>query len=400
VLTVEEDTFSQKDETLTHEIPQEVNVYKAKTYEPFNLYKKFTGKEKDAPLIASETVSTKNVPPRRIAHRLSIWIRMNLFIPDARIGWYFSAVRKGLEILQNEKVERIVSIGPPHTTHIIGKKLSAKSKLPHIPVFIDPWVDISYYRNFKRNRFTLAIDNHLEKSVLKNAASVIFITETMREDYAKKYNFVKGKSNVLYWGYSEEDFRSLPPGPSQSPADPEESYDLSKQEAVEKIILHAGNIFSYQNPANFWVQIKKKINSGNKIKLKFIGTVDPEIKESIAKAGLKEVTEHAGFLPYKIMLGEVCNADFLLVCATEPRHVPGKLFEYLRAGRPIIAFGDKNEEVKKIINEANAGMMFSYNENGEEFFRDYYSFKTNEDYIKTYERKEISKSFSDILNRM
>ncbi len=65
------------------------------------------------------------------------------------------------------------------------------------------------------------------------------------------------------------------------------------------------------------------------------------------------------------------KASYLLVSATEPRHVPGKLFEYLRAGKPIIAFGDGNEEVKKILTEANAGMMFSYNESGEEFFKNY-----------------------------
>ena len=76
------------------------------------------------------------------------------------------------------------------------------------------------------------------------------------------------------------------------------------------------------------------------------------------------------------MLKEMMKASYLLVCATEPRHVPGKLFEYLRACKPIIAFGDGNEEVKKILAEANAGMMFSYEESGEEFFRIYSSFKT------------------------
>ena len=62
-------------------------------------------------------------------------------------------------------------------------------------------------------------------------------------------------------------------------------------------------------------------------------------------------------------------ADMLLVCSSEPRHVPGKLFEAMRTGNPIIAFGDNNEEVKHILKEANAGMMFRYDENVEEFFR-------------------------------
>jgi glycosyltransferase involved in cell wall biosynthesis len=382
VLTVDEDTFSQKDETLINEVPKEVKVFRAKSFEPFHIYKRFTGKEKNEQLVASETISTKN---KSFAHRLSIWIRMNLFIPDARAGWYFPAVKKGLELLKKEKIDAIVSIGPPHTTHLIGKKLSVKYKLPHIPVFIDPWVDISYYRNFKRSKLTLRIDNRMEKSVLKNAAAVVFVTKTMRKDYESKYSFVKGKSNVLYWGYSEEDFKGIERG---------------KKSNEEKTIVHAGNIFSYQNPVKFWGQINKEIDSGNKLKLKFIGSVDPAIKDSINEAGLNEITEYAGFLPYKKMLEEVCIADFLLVCATEPRHVPGKLFEYLRAGRPIITFGNDNQEVKEIIKRSNAGMMFSYNESGEEFFSKCSSFKTDEEYIRRFERKSITSEFGSILNSL
>ena len=212
VLTVDEDTFTQKDETFLNEIPSEVKVIRAKSLEPFNVYKKLIGKSKDDQLIASETISTKN---KSLGHRLSVWIRMNLFIPDARVGWYFPAVKAGLSLLKKEKVDAIVSIGPPHTAHLIGKKLSSKFSLPHIPVFIDPWVDISYYRNFKRSKFTLSIDNHLEKSVLQNAAAIVFVTKTMKKDYEKKYPFISEKSNVLYWGYSEEDL-SLPLSPKGS----------------------------------------------------------------------------------------------------------------------------------------------------------------------------------------
>ncbi len=384
VLTAEEDTFSQKDETFLNEIPAEVNVVRARSYEPFELYKRVTGKGKDEQLVASETISKKN---NSLAHRLSIWIRMNLFIPDARVGWYFPAIGTGSDLLLNEKVDAIVSIGPPHSAHLIGKKLSTKFNLPHIPVFIDPWVDISYYRNFKRNSITLSLDNHLEKSVLHNAAQIVFVTETMKQDYEKKYPLIKNKSTVLYWGYSEEDF-CLPPGKS-----------FTEDENL-KVILHAGNIFDYQNPKNFWARIKIEIDQGRKIKLVFIGTVSPEIKHTIIDAGLGPFTEYKGFLPYKEMLGEMMKANYLLVCATEPRHVPGKLFEYLRAGKPIIAFGNGNEEVKKILEVANAGKIFSYDESGEEFFNVSESFKTDAVVVKSFERGNIAKHFAALLSKV
>lgn len=384
VLTVDEDTFTQKDETFLDEISDKIKVVKAKSYEPFNLYKKVVGKKRDEQLVASETISKKN---NSIAHRLSIWIRMNLFIPDSRIGWYFPAIKSGTRCLENEKFDSIVSIGPPHTTHLVGKKLSVRFNIPHIPVFIDPWVDISYYKNFKRSSITLSLDNHLEKSVLNNAAAVVFVTNTMNEDYIKKYSFLKNKSTVLYWGYSEEDFENL------------NDYVLPKQERVE-IILHSGNIFDHQNPKHFWPALKREIEKGKNLKLVFIGTVSPEIKQSITDSGIDSFTEYKGFLPYKQMLNEMIKANYLLVCASEPRHVPGKLFEYLRASKPIIAFGNGNAEVRKIISDANAGIIFSYDESGEEFFRKSQLFKIELDIVRKFERKRISEEMSRILKNI
>lgn len=380
VLTIEDDTFSDKDESFLKQIAEDLKVVKTKAFEPFNFYKKFTGKEKDSKLIASETISTRN---KSLAHRLSIWIRMNLFIPDARIGWYFPAVKGGTNFINNEKIDAIVSVGPPHTAHLIGKKLSVKYKLPHIPIFIDPWIDIAYYKNFKRNRLTLTIDNRLEKTVLQNAASAVFITETMKKDYQKKYPFLKDKSHVLYWGYSEDDFNGI---------------EFKENTGSEKVLAHAGNLFSYQNAAKLWQQVKKEIDTGNLVRLKFIGTVDNEIVKSISSAGLDPHTDYLGFLPYQEMLTEICNADFLLVCATEPRHVPGKLFEYLRAGKPIIAYGDNNEEVKRILEESNAGMMFGYEENGEKFFTNYPNLKPSQGNIAKFNRIIISEAMSKILD--
>jgi glycosyltransferase involved in cell wall biosynthesis len=307
---------------------------------------------------------------------------MNLFIPDSRMGWYWPAVAAGSKILNQEKIGAIVTIGPPHTTHIIGKKLSKKFNVPHVPVFIDPWVDIVYYKNFNRNRVTLKIDNHLEKSVLENAKAIVFVTETMKNDYLDKYKFLIDKSQVLYWGYNEEDF---------------EKVTFNKEERETKILVHAGNIFSYQNPTNFWKEIKKNKESGNKINIKFIGTVDTDIKNTITESGLDDVTEYLGFLPYYEMLREICKADFLLVCATEPRHVPGKLFEYIRTGNSIIAFGDDNDEVIKLLDQSNSGMMFNYRETGEEFFKKYNTLVPNTDYIKQFDRKKISEKLSKIL---
>jgi glycosyltransferase involved in cell wall biosynthesis len=381
ILTIKEEKFSHPDYSLLKGLDPSIKTIRTKTWEPFDIYKKFTGKSKDAQLVASETISTTN---KKLSHRISIWIRMNLFVPDARAGWYPYGVKGGKEFLKNEKVDAIVSIGPPHSTHLIGRRLSLDFSIPHFPVFIDPWVDIVYYKNFKRNPLTLKLDNYFEKKVLENAKGVVFVTASMQENYLTKYPFLKEKSKVFYWGYTEESFKGV---------------TVEPRTKNEEIILHAGNIFDYQDVPMFWKRVKEEIEKGRKLKLKFLGTVSPGIKNSIASAGLSDHTEYTGFLPYEDMLKEMMKADFLLVCATEKRHVPGKLFEYMRTGIPVIAFGHDNDEVNNILLNAGGGRLFSYTEDGSEVLDNQEKYHSSLDEIKKFDRRNIAREFTIILNK-
>lgn len=382
VLTVDEDSFSHKDESLLNEIDPKFTVVKTSANEPFDLYRKFIGKKSNAPLVASETISLTNISLR---HRIAIWIRMNLFVPDARMGWYFSAVGGGKQLIESEKPKAIVSIGPPHSSHLIGKKLSKRYNIPHIPVLIDPWVDIVYYKGFKRSAPTLALDNYFERTTLEHAHQIVFVTKSTLEDYIKKYPWIEKKSHVLYWGYNEENFVGM-------------NRQSSKDNT--EIILHAGNIFDYQNPHGLWENVKQEIDKGRKLRLRFVGTVSPVIKKSVTEAGLSEYTEYVGFLPYAEVVQEMLSAQYLLVCATEKRHVPGKLFEYLRTGNKIIAFGNDNTEVAEILQRANAGKVFSYNYSNNDIFQQLNSFTPEPTAAQQFSREIIAGKLSEILNSL
>ena len=379
VLTADEDTFSSKDESLLKEVDPDLKVFKARTLEPFGVYRRLLGKKKDTPLTASETISKTN---RSLRHRLAVWIRMNLFIPDARVGWYWNAVRKGKQILKSENIKAIVSIGPPHTTLLVGMKLSKLSGVPHIPVFIDPWVDITYYRDFKRSKPTLTLDRRLESSVLEQSSQVVFVTESMKEDYVQRYPALQNKSHVLYWGYNEDAFHAYTP----------------TNDSGTEILLHAGNIFDYQNPNALWPTLRKEIDKGRNLRIVFSGTVSPGIRQSITDAGLIERTEFKGFLPYRKMIDELSTASYLLVCVTEKRHVPGKLFEYLRSGKPILAFGDDNEEVEMILRQTHAGIIFPYNYSCSDIFRQLASLIPNLTAVKQFSRESIAEKLVEILD--
>ena len=381
ILTVDDETFTQKDESLLKKVDLNWKVLRSKALEPFDLYRVFIGKKKGEKLVSSETISTEN---KSLTHKISLWIRLNLFIPDARVGWYFTAVNKAKDFISKNKIDAIVSIGPPHSSHLIGYKLSKNFQIPHFPVLIDPWVDIVYYKNLKRSLITKSIDNHFEKSVLQNAKQVVFVNKSTEEDYQKKYSFLKSKTNFLYWGYDEDDFNGI---------------EFHKTKSDEKIIVHAGNIFSYQNPKNFFKQIKLENEKGNKLKIRFIGTVDPQIIDYLNEIGLRQEVELFGFLPYKEMIKQILLADLLLVCSSEPRHVPGKLFEALRTGNPIIAFGDNNEEVKEIVENSMSGVMFGYDENGVTVLENLNNIKPDQTFAKQFDRALISKKFYEIISK-
>ncbi|MGE5363787.1 MAG: glycosyltransferase [Bacteroidota bacterium] len=381
VLTVNEDTISSRDDSLAHNVPESVKVSRTDYFDPFVFYRKFTGKSADAPLVSSEMISKEN---KAFRHRLAVWIRMNLFVPDARAGWYPYGVKEGRRLLSEEKFDAIVTIGPPHSTHLIGRKLAKQFNVPFFPVLIDPWVDIVYYKDFRRSLPVVKLDRHLERLVMKDASHAVFVTESTRADFVQRYPWLDKKSSVLYWGYNEESFIGI-----ESPAETTAS-------SVE-IFLHAGNIFDYQNPPLLWSAIKRQIDRGRKIRLKFTGSVSPGIKQAVTAAGLDPHTEYTGFLPYDQMVREICSASFLLVCATEKRHVPGKLFEYMRSGRPILAFGDDNEEVSGFLERTRAGMLFRYSEDPSEFFDRSGEFTCDTAEVKKYDRRHLAGRLAEIL---
>ncbi|MCX7984580.1 MAG: glycosyltransferase [Bacteroidetes bacterium] len=377
VLTVKDDTFSARDESLLADVDPSITVIRTQANDPFHLYRSFVGKKENEPLVASETISLANASWR---HKVAIWIRMNLFIPDARVGWYFSAPQGATTIVQKHLPEVIVTIGPPHSTHLIGLKLSKKYSIPLVCVLIDPWVDIAYYRGFKRSFLTRAFDNFLEKIVMEHASAVVFVTKDTREYFCDKYSFLQQKSYVCYWGYNEEKFSTV-----------------VKQGTDMEILLHAGNIFDFQNPHNLWKALKLEIEHGRKLRLRFIGTVSPGIRCAVHESGLDEYTEYRGFVPYQEVVQEMMNASYLLVCATEKRHVPGKLFEYMRTGNKILAFGDDNEEVAELLRMTNSGVIFPYSYHCTDIFEYLSHLTPNPERAKRFSREAIAREFAEIL---
>ena len=169
VLTVENGDAPVIDKSLFTDIPKECKIYKTKAFQPYNIYKKFTSKPADEK-IPSDVLIKKN---NSLKEKLSNWIRLNVFLPDAKVGWIPFAFKEGLKIINKENIALIFSSSPPHTVQLIAKKLAKKTGLKLIADLRDPWMELIHYQANKRAFFAKFIESKLERGALDSAEEII-----------------------------------------------------------------------------------------------------------------------------------------------------------------------------------------------------------------------------------
>src|SRR5690606_13755203 len=164
ILTVENGEYPALDSSFEDDIPKGMKVYKTKALEPFHVYKALTGQSRDSKIDTNILKSESE----NLREKISKWIRLNIFIPDARIGWMAYAVRQGMEIIENENISLIISTSPPQSLQLSAMRIARKSKKPWVADFRDPWTSIAYYQKSKRFALTKKLDHYLEKKVLQS----------------------------------------------------------------------------------------------------------------------------------------------------------------------------------------------------------------------------------------
>ncbi|HEX9972248.1 MAG TPA: glycosyltransferase, partial [bacterium] len=212
VLTVKNGEYTSLDPQLEQNIPSETRVIRTDIFEPYRFYRKFIGKNKDekiplAVLSSHHQASFKE----KIANN----IRANLFIPDARIGWYKYAVKAGIKAIQDDpSIKVVLSSGPPHTVHLIGHAIAKRMGLPFVADFRDPWLNIDYYHDIKRSRFTLFLDRYLEGKILTRADAVTVVSPGCQDLLIEGHkNIHLDRFHVIYNGFDTEVYPDPAPQP-------------------------------------------------------------------------------------------------------------------------------------------------------------------------------------------
>lgn len=375
------------DSALEVEVPDGLKIYQRPIIEPYRFAGWFSRKNTDR-------IRSGIIPDKRqsVMDRFLLWIRGNLFIPDARRLWVNPSVRYLRKLIVQEQPAVIITTGPPHSLHLIGLRLKKYFKIPWLADFRDPWTSIGYHDQLKLSAFAKRKHLKLEQEVL-NAADVIVVTsETTRKEFE---------------GLTQQPITVITNGYDTGYENPE---SLDKQFTIS----HIGSLLSKRNPENLWKVLGELIQENpvfrERLSLQLIGVVGREVLESIDTYGLKAHTRVIEYVPHDKAVQYQKQAQVLLLAeinAPETRGIiPGKLFEYLAAKRPILAIGPEEWEAGAIISRAQAGMPFDYQADSElkkvilDWFQKYLSdtLDVKDAQIGHYSRRELTRNLAKLLH--
>ncbi len=394
ILTVAKGEFPVMDNSLEKDVSRECIVFKTNSLEPTLLYKKFVGLKKEDPIpIAVITEKNKNWKKK-----LSNWIRINFFIPDAKIFWKYYAVKEGKKIIKTYKPDLIISSSPPPTVHLIAKTLKEKFGIPWISDFRDPWTDIYHFDNIKKNKVTRFVETNLEKNVLAASDLVVTVSNHFKKIFSQKINN-DVKIKVITNGFDQDDFNIKP-----------------NRKTQYFTIAYSGKLSEQQNPVNLWKSIKVLIEnnpeSTEKIKFMITGKIADGVFSSLKSFNLEHIIINNGYLPHRDSISKIIDADILLLVSPDTKQnkgiLPGKIFEYMATGNFVLAIGPTDGDIAHILKESKAGEIFSFNHDLSTIIQELYvnwekrldSNKTNKTIIKKYNRYELTKSLAAEMDRL
>lgn len=379
------------DHSLLKDVPDGVTVIKRPIWEPYTIYKKFIGQKKDQKI--NTGFLSENKKPK-LTERVAVWIRGNLFIPDARRFWIKPSIKYLSSYLRENPVDAVISTGPPHSMHLIALGLKRSLGIPWIADFRDPWTNIDFYEDLMLSRWADNKHHRLEKDVLTNASVVITIGQTMKEEFEE---MGAGEVTVITNGYDTE--------------------DLYKGEVKldEKFsIAHIGSLVKSRNPALLWKVLSELVNGNaslkNDLEIKLVGKVDFNVTQSIADNGLSQFVKKIDYLPHNEIIRVQQESQVLLLLINRTKNakgiLTGKFFEYLSAKRPILCIGPHDGDAARILDETNAGRISGFDDaealkkNVLEYYGAYKqaNLASGSSNIEQYSRRELTRRLAEVLN--
>ena len=384
----ENPTYPIVDKNLFKEVSDKAIILKQKIFEPYQLAS-FFSKNK------TKKISSGIIPNQKkqsFLDKTFLWIRGNLFIPDARVFWVKPSVSYLEKYIQENNIDTVITSGPPHSLHLIGLELKQKLNIKWFADFRDPWTTIGYHKSLRLSNYAAKKHKALEHQVLNTADTIIVTSKTTK----KEFEAITSKPiAVITNGYDDE--------------------NVEKQILDTKFSLaHIGSFLSERNPSILWESLVELINEipdfKSHLEIKLIGAVSQEVLETISQFELNSYLNNLGYVSHEEAIAHQRKSQVLLLIEIDSEDtksiIPGKLFEYMVSNRPIIAIGPKDSDFADIITTTNSGVFFIYSEKIrlKSVILDFYNqflqgkLQSNGVGLQRYSRRNLTKELAQLIN--
>jgi glycosyltransferase involved in cell wall biosynthesis len=343
IYTPENPHYPVLDPDLESQVPPEIRVIRTKIWEPYRLAGFFS--RKGTRRISSGILDREK--PSRL-EQLMRWIRGNLFIPDARKFWVKPSVKFLRSLLLEEGINTVITTGPPHSMHLIGLALKRSTGIRWVADFRDPWTSIGYHEALYPGRRARKKHLELEKKVLRGADAIVTTSGRTREEFLQ---ITDRPVHVITNGYS---------GARNQQGQPEGRFCLA----------HIGSLLSGRNPLALWKALQNLVRENGDfrkdLQIELTGLVSEEVLRSIRQHDLGPFLKLASYVPHEQALEKQRKAQVLLLLEIDSYKtqgiIPGKLFEYMAASRPVLAIGPGGWEAGELLEACGCGAAFGYGE--------------------------------------
>jgi len=329
VVSVKEIAYHAYDASLLEEL-RTVPVYRTGSLDPQRLLRKFFS---SAGVGSATGTAGRTGSLTRALNGLLAWI----FIPDSKILWLPFAFRAARKIIRREKIDCVLTSSPPHSVHLLGCVLSRLCGVPWVADLRDGWAGGNFQS--EPTRLHRWLNARLEKYVLRRADGVISVSAPLTKRLLQKSGREDGaRFHTITNGFDACDFEQEKP--------------QARRDAFT--ISYVGTL-SGMAPCQSFLQALSGLLAETpalrpKLRVNFAGLdLDGSAQALAADLGLHDVAEFKGYCPHPDAVTILRQSDLLLYPVAEHASddfIPGKTFEYMAAGKPVLAIGPEVEGVR------------------------------------------------------
>jgi glycosyltransferase involved in cell wall biosynthesis len=271
---------------------------------------------------------------------------MRFCVPyEDRLAWVPYAAAAGARLVRAGGIDAVYSTSPSLSSQIAGLALRARFGLPWIADFRDPISD----NPFRTRQWWYPYDPILERLLFRYADRVGANTDTVATAWRARYPQWAHKICILWNSF-----------------DPRENIQpVAAPARCQRVLVHTGNLYGGRHPAALFAAMERLAADSSRIRLKLVGAISAQIFSRLGplfgRLREKGVLEYDNRLvSRREALQEAAQADYLLLLDVNEKNasfqVPSKLFDYVRIGRPILAYTPTDSPVERIL--ARSGISY------------------------------------------